>query len=56
MCKQHNQRFVESLTWEGSDVVFKEALGFASFGHEACERSLHVPPLTCCLLSHHLVV
>lgn len=44
------------LTWEGSDVVFEEALSFSSLGHEARECSLHVSPLCCCLFSHHLVV
>jgi len=45
-----------SLTWEGGDVVFEEAVSFSGLGHEASERSLHVSPLTRCLLSHHLVV
>lgn len=44
------------LTGEGGDVVFEEALGFAGLGHEARERSLHVPPLSRRFLADHLVV
>lgn len=47
---------VQTLTWEGGDVIFEEALSFSSLGHEPCERSLHVSPLTRRLLSHHLVI
>ena len=44
------------LTWEGSDVIFEEALSLSGLRHEASERSLYVSPLTRRLLSHHLVV
>lgn len=44
------------LTWEGGDVVFEQAVRLPSFGHEACERTLHVPPLAGSFLPQHLVV
>lgn len=50
------QRKTCCLTWEGGDVVFKQAVRLPSFGHEACERTLHVPPLAGSFLPQHLVV
>lgn len=44
------------LTREGGDVVFEQAVRLPSFGHEASERTLHVPPLAGGFLPQHLVV
>lgn len=51
-----DQKHRRWLTWEGGDVVFEQAVRLPSFGHEAGERSLHVPPLAGGFLPQHLVV